>query len=872
MSGKRVPVLDPEGKFTTVDESEVGQLPDGARVLTKKEIAVRAEQEAYSKLPTGVKVLGGVNTALGVAAGPIGWAAGGTAAPTQSLRGYSQGVNSGLTAGLADAATKKALDTDTARSALGAAGNAAGASPLPENLGQRYAQSVAEGKEASPIAHGLGEAVGLVGGSAAAGAGAAGKLIPTAAITAMGEGAELATQAVGRFAGYTGESALGRAAMSAAELGVRGAAETALYNSANELSRQLMEDPELNADKLYAAGVGGAVWGGLGGVALGGAGSLAKSGLGAAIRSVRGASAKTAEGVAAVGDAAATAVREEARSTAEGLGLNPRTKLGDVVSDLRTVEGQKGMAYDQAWKAVGAGQGLQTTRYAAQAEKYLPNGTRDVGEAIMRHGIIDATGGWFQAAKTGTPAAMLPKLEEQVGIVGKKIGNITDATGARVSGEMVDHVIESVAKRYDTQAGRMHVADQLRQYGLEMKQALGTMDAEGPTAVRIQELLEQRKVLDDIVYQENKTLDPKGRVAALRIVRSGLEDLIMDSMDKASGQVPGALRDDYKALKKDYLALSIAKDAAEDSATRMAKNRTVSMSDYATAAAAAASGHLMAAPVAAVGHKLVRERGNAAAAVAIYNAAHSGQLMSIVDRIDAKLNSAAHGLLASPEKKPLPFSPKESPRVRAGEAMKRIVALQSDPDGTAERLSKNVEGVSATHPDLAQSIVARQVNALSFLASKMPVAGDKDPLDPHPVPRMSDADAATFAKYVDYASQPTLFFDEMARGKVTYEGAETARALMPRAFEELQARMMDAMATHMARGRSIDYQQRLKIGDVLDIPATASQQPGHGSFLQQNVVPLPQTNKPAPAKPQASPAKSQQSALDMLEANGPGRR
>lgn len=83
---------------------------------------------------------------------------------------------------------------------------------------------------------------------------------------------------------------------------------------------------------------------------------------------------------------------------------------------------------------------------------------------------------------------------------------------------------------------------------------------------------------------------------------------------------------------------------------------------------------------------------------------------------------------------------------------------------------------------------------------------------------------------------------------------------------------MDALATHMARGRSVPFQQRLKIGDMLDIPATPAQQPQHAAFLQKNVLPLTQSNKAAPAKPRSSSGLSQRSALDTLEANGPGRR
>jgi hypothetical protein len=165
----------------------------------------------------------------------------------------------------------------------------------------------------------------------------------------------------------------------------------------------------------------------------------------------------------------------------------------------------------------------------------------------------------------------------------------------------------------------------------------------------------------------------------------------------------------------------------------------------------------------------------------------------------------------------------------------------------------------------------RMASSLSFLASKMPVAADPDPLDPHPAPHMTDAQASEFARYAWYAQKPSRFFAEAAAGKLTPEGAETAEALMPLAFAELQQRTMDALATHMARGRSIPFQQRLKIGSLLGIPATPSQTPDHARLLQQNVVSSPSTST-APAKPRSTKLPSSETALDRLEGSGPGRR
>jgi hypothetical protein len=561
--------------------------------------------------------------------------------------------------------------------------------------------------------------------------------------------------------------------------------------------------------------------------------------------------ASVAEGAAA--DAEATAARAE--SGGEGGVLSKADRVDDWVEK---------QADEAAWKAIGAGHGLQGTRYAAMAKKM--GGTDVVGEVINRRVLNNDT--IWSAIKSGRPADLLPRISEERSAVGAQLGQMTEASGARIHAGEISDAMGRVRAEPASIAGNENVVGAIDNYHMSLLQHL-PIAPDG--TVSIQDLLKQRQGLDQIVYQETKTLDPGRRVAALREIRGEMEGLITDALDKASDGIPGAAKAEYQSLKHDYRALSIAQDVADDSATRMAKARTISPTDYAAGIAAAASGHLFAAPVAAIGHKLIKERGNAALAVALRNLADSGAVSKLVAHVDEMSVSASRGLLTEPAKGLLEAHPTERPRVVALSVMKQIAALQSDPQGTMDSLAKETEPLAATSPELAGAMTQRMASSLSFLASKMPVAADPDPLDPHPAPHMTDAQASEFARYAWYAQKPSRFFAEAAAGKLTPEGAETAEALMPLAFAELQQRTMDALATHMARGRSIPFQQRLKIGSLLGIPATPSQTPDHARLLQQNVVSSPSTST-APAKPRSTKLPSSETALDRLEGSGPGRR
>ncbi len=871
MAGKRVAIITPDGRFDTIGEEFAHEVTRaGGRVLTKAQIAEHELAEAYDKQSTAKKIGGVASAALG----PIGSnaaAASGAVAVQPEVEAFNQGVADPATLGFDRVAVKTGLEATQGAEA-----------------GKAYAEHQGAVAEAHPGWKTAGEVTGFLGLAAGGTAGAT-RALPGAGISALGGAAEAgAARALG---GVASRGVIGRALATGGELAARGAVEGGISSAGQYASSELLQDHDLAADKLFAAMGTGMLHGAAGGAVLGTGGSLLASGARAAGRGVSGAMGRA---MARGGETAAEDVaRAEARAAefVDEAGVR-RSANGGVIADegeravgrtvreeakpgflesMRSVEGQKGLAYDQAWRSIGAGQGLQTTRYAGKAAKYLPNGTRDVGEVLMRKGIINAEEGVLAAAKGGTPAAILPRIESELETVGARIGEITSTSPARIDAATIAAAVDRVATPLESKLLHEPVAASVRDAGESLKRVLGIRS---PTdQVTIQALLEQRKSLDKLVYEEAKALDPKGRVAALRDLRGEIEGVISDALDGASDKVAGVAKAEYKALKKDYLALSIAKEAADDSATRMSKNRMVSPTDYAAAVASAAGGHLMAAPVAAIGHKLARERGNAAAAVALYNAAERGTLTRAVEKMDALMGRASKGLLTPPVKGALPSSiepPTGRPHERAVKAMKRVAEVQADPEAFADKVTRSTEAMGTHSPEIAGALAQRMVSAFTFLASKMPAGADPDPLDPHPAPHMTDADAATFARYDWYAQKPERFFTEVAHGKLTPEGAETAKALMPRAFAELQQRTADALATQMARGRSLPFQQRLVIGQLLDFAAVPSQRLDHMQLLQKNVNMTP-PDAPAP-KHGGGSMPTQKSALDRLEASGPGRR
>lgn len=853
MAGKRIAVLDPNRQFGFIDEADLGKLPEGARVLTKQELQKRALEEEYAKQSTGKKIAGVGSVITGPIAANALAGAGATALQPQ-VEAFNQGVAEPATMGLDKLAVKKGLEVTEG----GAAAKA-------------YAEHQQALGEAHPEWKTAGEVAGY-SGLIAGGTGGAAKLLPGAGVSALGGVAE--GFAGRQVAKVVGKSVLGRAVTTGAELGARGAVEGGLNAGAQYTVNEVLQDHDLAADKVFAATGTGMLYGGIGGTVLGGAGSLAKSAVGGIGRGATGMAGKLAP------KAETALVEGEAAGAAQTRGL------GDVWTDLQSTGGQKGLAYDRAWGSLGGGFGLQSTEFTKRAQRYLPNGTRDVGEYIMRKGIINAEAGVIDAAKMGTPAAMVPKIAAAVEADGMKLGALTDASGGTIAASRLESAVNTVASRYEQSAATRPIGRAIRKYGDELFDSLGMKTSKAPIGtveeiaarqaaeatgqatalkdqLRVQDVLRERKALDLMVF-ENAPLDPNITTQVKRELRGQMEGLVVDALDEASGKMKGELAAEYKLLKRDYLAGNIALEAAEDSSARAAKAGFLGLKDL-----TAGGGSILK----SVGHKVVRERGDAAAAVALYNAAERGTLTKMVTQIDALIGRASKGLLTPPAKGVLPVSLGEKPRAAAQAAMARVAQYQASPEKLVDDIAHHTEAMSSHSPEIANAVTQRFVSAMSFMASKMPAGADPDPLDPHPAPHLSDSQAREFALYDWYTQDPKRFFIEVAHGKLTPEGAEVAQELMPGAFAQLQMMTAEALSTQMSRGNRIPFQQRLVLGQLLNFAAVPSQRPDHAAMLQGMLASAQQPpDAPAPHSRSSTKIATQQSALDRLEAGSPGKR
>lgn len=873
--------FDRLGNKVQVPKDEVGRFYAlGGRVAKKEEVEAGLKEQAAAEAEARLKQQFDVQTTTQKVGGVL---LQGPAALSPQLMAGKRGAEAGFTAGLAAPLEAKAAEA------------------IVPGAGKAMARRELDLKEAHEGAYGAGEAAGMVGAALASGgggaAGAAAKAIPGVGISAIGGAIERGV--AGRLAGLAAKGVAGRAAATAAEIGARGAFEGGAYAATQAASEQVLADPDLSAQKLFTAdgltavgkaGLIGTLTGGVGGAALGGAGSLAASGA----RKAFGGLAR----VMSKGEPVASELAAKEVGAAERTAMLPAEPTGGVLGRppvagepvLGTLEREVAAA-TQAGEAealqaanrnptkdwlMKQSHGLAfdalnaTKKQGLDAIEHVKGGREAVGEYVQRE-IISKNPSLLKAGLNGRADDLYQAIQaDKYGRVRQGLSEAIKAHPARVNVEELANLGQQMHADMLKDPTRVAGADPFLGRIMQEAGAIGrsgqvaadgTMDAAESYYLRA--ALEKRA--HEVGQQSGAAKD-----AYKQFLRKW-DDVTVRALDEAAEKAgKGGGRDEILKWKREYQLASAAEEAAKHGTDRVIGNNAIGLREGIGAAVAIASGHILAGPAAAVAMKVAKERGKAMGAFALAKLAERDALAAWVQKVDKQITKASTGLLELPAKG-VPKDPMPPTRALSRTALAKVAEFTADPETYLDKVTRQHESLAGHSPEIAESLTAKHIQAMTFLASKVPVSPDPDPLDPHPAPKLTKGEEAELGRYWYYVEKPSRFYAEVARGKLTYEGAEVAQALTPGPFEQLQMQTADALTERLAKGDRLPFRQRQVLGVLLDFAATPSQRPEHARFLQKNAItPEP---PPPPAPRRAAPNPSQRtSSYDRLEADGPGRR
>lgn len=676
----------------------------------------------------------------------------------------------------------------------------------------------------------------LSGGTAAAARGAVGGV---EAASTLGRGAELLgtagraitapTRALGAIAegvGGVGTAALGEGVLGrAASAAIRGGVEMVPYSVGEAYSRARIEDKDLTAEHLLAAAGHGALMGG----AFGGGLSLAGSGLGAALR-----------GTGKIAEAAAPKVR----ALAEKLGVDSvPLSLDALVVDQAIKATGANLSQVQKLRAMGAEAEQRVARLITEevpklAEKDLARVSREElaahGEALRKRAgkeIDAAISGLDSAIEKGAErpnlAAVVTAAREQIAPViaaTEELGGKAGVLKKTLSG--LDQIVE---RGEEMTFSRMH----------DLRQKIDSKIKWGPAEVSLSK--EQRAVND-----------------ALKDLRSSFEAEIQRAGDAAAAKEGAEFATRWAESKGEYQAAKWLRDAAERGAAGEQRNATMGLREMlgggagaqvgSTVGAAlgpvgAAVGGVVGGALGAVANNTARRFGNQAVASLAAKAIETDVVRAVTQTIEGTNAAKITDFLKrkTPNLAPVVAEvervegrQKRSAQREYEERHRALVAFRTAPEAVLARTLSNAP------EEVRQQLAAKTTQVAEYLASKAPAPIGGNPLMPQADPgRVDPAARDRWLRRARAADDPQSVLDDMRKGKLTRDAAETVRDLYPRLYGQITGQIMGELAT---RKEPLSFAQSQQLHVLLGVPVDVSQAPAYVAAVQHsNPPPVPRT-------------------------------
>lgn len=661
------------------------------------------------------------------------------------------------------------------------------------------------------------------------------------------------------LSGLAARGVAGRALASGGALAARGAVETGVYGAAREMADETIAgDPELNAEKIWSAFGANA----LTGAAVGGIFGAGSSLIGSGVRAARGAIAERAAGKAAAAEEAlakTSAAVEDAGEAAATAGAAPKPTF---------LQKQAG---EQAWLALAPDK-----RVSGVVSKTIDGGTPAVGRTIIEEGILGRS---VADAARVTPEIAQARTKDAIAKWGRRIGEIRDGVDVTANASTVADHVRGVAA--STKGGAMaDVRRNLHKLADDIDASLGVVRDDAGKLVQDRSISLADMAAERISLQARagfEKLNPTIGQEALQKARAAMAEAEFSLIDDAAKAVgdPTKLAQLKEANLK-YRHLSHVADALEGSEARRAGNNYFSLRD--TGAALAAGAGAMAsgdsdlstpitAVAAAFGSKYLRQHGNAVAALTLHRLSGGAAIAQAAAKVDAQIAKAAKVAAGTEAAAPRSL-PESRMAYRYPAAIKEAATLQQNAAKLVDHVASTP--LSDTHPRTATALTVAAMRAANYLATQMPQTPDRGGLGgPDKPPRADAATMARFVRTLEVVKDPTVALARVSSGTVRREDVDALKAVAPKMYEELRAKVVEEVTARKAAGKPLSERERIRIGILLDAQTDPALAPERLRALQQSLQSTPSAMPAGGSRPVASrPVNlhAEPSGIDRIEA------
>ena len=301
--------------------------------------------------------------------------------------------------------------------------------------------------------------------------------------------------------------------------------------------------------------------------------------------------------------------------------------------------------------------------------------------------------------------------------------------------------------------------------------------------------------------------------------------IIEDEVEKTIEGHDPELAKRYLAAKENYAKSITIQNVLEEASMRRARNAFFSPTDKFLGGITGGAGAIMAghfSPLAAAAGfasataaKLLRERGNATAAVALDRLSTMHALQRMSEQTDRAIRTLVRTAVAGESyehthRMPMP----------AGYEAKRsaIIEAAKDPASFVDRVDTHIAPLALNHPTVAQSYKSIAANAANYLHSQVPQNETEDPnsltpkLDKKEIqPEQKDH----FDRVVDAVTNPLGTIAKIHSGTLLPDEVTAIKATSPRMYEQIAESLRTELRTAT---KPIPYKVESSIRMFLGLP------------------------------------------------------
>lgn len=688
---------------------------------------------------------------------------------------------------------------------------------IASKLEPAYAENMRKREELNPVAAVVGEIAGVVGPALVSGGSSLAAKAVSAPIRAAEAVSAATAKAVAKALPSTGMAAkiVADVIPRAAGMGVEGA----LYGAGNYVSDASLGNADWSAESLLSnVGMSGMLGAGLG------------AGLG-------------------IGKLAAAPIMQKVK------GWNDVNKLAEQVTGLQTVKGQKlagELSEGELAKYVvndingGSIKPFNSENLAEKAAATLDNHNSQLDDLLVSiSDEANAVGALPSKLEISQKIEVkINNLLSEIKVAGKE-APVVGEYAANLKNELkkwkrflgtlpkeVDDVAAKEASALAAGAPEGFLAETATKASIK-DETKALLEKAGKERISVEDLNTLRKQIG-AAAKYDKMGDPSKNIYAE--INNKLYGVMRGIVDDVASKV-GSGEELRELNRKIWLGIKL-EPFMDKVALQAEKSNIFNMRDMIAGAAAGAGGPIGYAVAAGRAIQKISENKMVKSAQLIYGvkAAERKLDKAVNDSLRSFFLDAGRGVKASTLK--LSTDAKEYDAYTS-----KVQEYANNPDAFLNHVNKRHIGVSRELPTVVASAEAKGLQAMQFLATKMP----KQQTLAGMIPRKyipSTQQRAKFMRYAEIVEDPKRALQHFQSGNLSREHVETLQAIYPELYKKMQSSVAEYTTLH---GQKLPYGKKLQLGLLMGVPTDVSMTPEFVQRMQSGFAQTPDDGGLQPA-------------------------